>query len=302
MALASGSRHDIAYVAEVTPGTTPGTPAMKRLRYTGTTLNLTKDALTSEEMRADRQITDLRHGNKRVGGDISFELSYGAFDDWLESALQAPWATNVLKAGTTKKFFSVERRFADVSQYLRYLGVIVNTMSLIIRPNALVTGSFGVIGINMGPPSSTALGVPTDVATNPPYDSFSGALLEGGISIANITSIDINLDNGMDPAFVIGSPLAAEIFSGRSNLTGTISAFFENTTLLNKFLNETETSISLTLEGVGGDLNINIPRLKYSGGDLPVNSTGGITMNLPFQALRDNTAASNLVITRTPGP
>ena len=74
---ANGSRHSMALVAETEAGTTPATPDFTPIRQTGTTLALTKEALQSNELRADRQIADMRHGNKQVGGDISTELSYG---------------------------------------------------------------------------------------------------------------------------------------------------------------------------------------------------------------------------------
>ena len=74
---ANGSRHSMALVAETVAGTTPATPDFTPIRQTGTTLALTKEALQSNELRADRQIADMRHGNKQVGGDISTELSFG---------------------------------------------------------------------------------------------------------------------------------------------------------------------------------------------------------------------------------
>lgn len=146
MTQAQGARHSISYVAESTFGTTPASPTMLQLRNTGTTLMTQKESFQSEEIRNDRQIVDLRHGTRTAEGDINFELSYGAFDDWLEAALFGTWATNVLKVGVTPKSFTVERAFDDVSQYFPFTGVMVNTMSLSISPNAMVTGTFGVIG------------------------------------------------------------------------------------------------------------------------------------------------------------
>jgi hypothetical protein len=303
MVFAAGARHDISFVPEVTFGVTPTTPAMKFLRHTGTTLNLAKNAITSEEMYADGMIRDLRHGNRRVAGDINFELSYAALDDWLAAALGGTWATNVLKRGLLIPSFTVERRFNDVAQFLRYTGVAVNTWSLTVAPDALVSGSFGVVGKDLGPLVGTQLGAPTAVASHPPFDSFTGVITEGGATIASITQLAITVDNGLDPAFVIGSASTPQIIPGRRGVTGTVSAYFETAALLNKFIDETESSISVTLDGaVGGDLTISLPRIKYTGGDLPVTSVGGVTLSMPFTGLRDATSASNIVVTRIPAP
>lgn len=299
MAFATGSRHELSFIAETVFGTTPGTPAMSRLRNTGTTLNVNKETFQSGEIRADRQITDERHGTRRVAGDVTFELSYGAFDSFLESALFGTWATNILKAGVTQKSFTMERRFLDVAQYLKFTGCVVNTMSLDIQPSRMVTGSFGIIGKD-GTLSGTSLGVPTDVNTSAPFDAFTGAITEGGAAIASVTALSLSLDNQIEPTFVIGSAVTPQLVYGRSNLTGRVSAFFENATMFNKFINETESAIQVTLDGVAGDLVILVPRVKYTGGEIAMNGERGIMLNMPFQALLDGTTGTNLQLTRVP--
>lgn len=301
MAFASNSRHQVAYVAETTFGTTPNTPSMVLLRNTGVTINLAKENFRSNEIRPDRQIVDVRHGVRRVNGDINFELSYGAFDTILESALFGAWSSNVLKVGIAPKSFTIERGFLDITQYQAFTGCMANTLSLNINPN-MITGSVGFVGKAMVPGTSP-LDASIDAApTHPPFDGFSGAITEGGSPIASITSVQLNLNNGLDPAFVVGSDTTPQIFPGAADLTGTVTAFFENQTLFNKFVNETESSLSITLEGAsGGDVTILVPRIKYTGGDVPVTQmTGGVPLTMPFQALRATSEGTNLQITRTP--
>lgn len=93
MALASGANVGLAYVAEVTRGTTPASPTMKTLRATSRAVNLQKATLGSQEVRADRQKADLRHGFNQIAGSPGFELSVASYDDWLEAALSGTWTT-----------------------------------------------------------------------------------------------------------------------------------------------------------------------------------------------------------------
>ena len=148
MTIANGAQHSLHYVAETTYGTTPSTPSFSPLPHTGTTLAITKDAVESEKLRGDRQVEDFRHGNKTVGGDITAELEYGAFDDFLEAALCGTWAADVLKAGTTRRSFSIQRKFADLAtpEFHTYKGCEINTLSLSVSPNAMVGTTFGIIG------------------------------------------------------------------------------------------------------------------------------------------------------------
>ena len=100
----------------------------------------------------------------------------------------------------------------------------------------------------------------------------------------------------------MGSNTTPAIVPGRSNLTGTVSAYFENATLLTKFIAETESSIEFTLgNGTTKSYTFLIPRIKYSGGDNPASGEGPIVISMPFQALYDSSEATNLKITRIPG-
>lgn len=309
--MADGSRHSMRFVAEASYGVTPATPAFTPIRHTGTSLGLSKEALQSEEIRNDRQIADFRHGARQVAGDMSIELSFSSFDTILEALLGGTWAVDTpsagidqLKAGTTRRSFTVERYFGDIAAldkpFHRYTGVEFNTMQLQVNANAMVTGTFGVVGKDMV--TDTAIiagatyGTPT---TTSPLDSFTGTLEEDGTTIAVITEIQLNLDNGLDPRFVVGSKTTIRPSIGRSNISGTITAYFENSLLLDKFINETESSIKFALpDGLGNELRVELPRIKYTGGQPDVQGEGPITLSMPFQALLDSATSTNIIIER----
>lgn len=309
--MANGSRHSMRYVAEATYGTTPATPAFKPIRHTGTTLGLSKESLQSEELRDDRQIADFRHGAYQVGGDINIELSYGSFDGLLEAVLLGTWAVDGggtgidrLKAGVVRRSFTVERYFGDIlsadKPYHRFTGVEFNTMSLAINANAMITGSFGVLGQNMSTGTAIITGATyASPTTTSPLDSFTGTLSEAGTPIAVITEISLSLENSLEARFVVGSKQSIRPSIGRSNVTGQVTAYFENSALLDKFINETESSIEFELpDGAGNKYTFTLPRIKYTGGQPDVDGEGPITLSMPFQALLDATTGTNIIIDR----
>lgn len=301
MAFASGSRHEIRYVEEATFGTTPASPEMINLRNAGTSLVLSKESYQSNELRSDRQISDFRHGTKQSNGDINIELSYGDFDAFLESALYGTWTTDVLKAGTTRKSFTIERAFEDISVYEVFTGCQANTLNLSVTTGGMVTGSFGIVGTGISASGAPLDATPTTSQTASPFDGFTGVLKEGGSVIGSVESFDMTLDNGLSAKFVLGSDTAAEVTSGRSNLTGSISVYFEDLTMFNKFVNETESSLEITLgNGTSESYVILLPRIKYSGADNAVTNEDSVMMNMPFQALLDPTEGTNIKITRIP--
>lgn len=87
------NRATLGFVAEVTKGTTPTSPAINALRNTSNTLAFTPTRVTSNEIRADRQVTDQILTDLAAAGNVGIELSFAAFDDFIEAALQGTWAS-----------------------------------------------------------------------------------------------------------------------------------------------------------------------------------------------------------------
>lgn len=310
--MANGSRHALYYVEEVTYGTTPTNPALKPIRHKSTSLALTKESFQSEELRSDRQIADFRHGNYQIGGDIEVELSFGSFDDILEGVLCGDWVnetpasgTDRLKAGTTRHSYSILRHFGDLAAgnaYHLFKGVEFSKLSMSVAPNAIVGLTLSTIGQDQTLDTTAPSGSTYPAATTTsPMDSFTGTINEAGVAIAVVTELEITIENGQEARFVIGDAQTLRPTIGRSNVTGTVTAYFENTTLLEKFINETESSLDFTLVDLDGNQYLfNIPRIKYTGGQPDVGGEGPITLAMPFQALLDSTTSTNIIVERTP--
>ena len=76
---------------------------LQALRYTGAPgLAFTPNTIVSEEIRSDRQTSDLILVGGEAGGDTNFELSFGAFDLLIESALMSLYSTNKANLGSTE--------------------------------------------------------------------------------------------------------------------------------------------------------------------------------------------------------
>ena len=213
-------------------------------------------------------------------------------------------ASDVLKAGVVRRSFTVERFFGDIltvdKPYHRFTGVEFNNLSLSITANAMVTGTFGVLGQNMATDTVALSGATyLDPTTTSPLDSFTGTLNEAGTPIAVITEIQLNIENALEARFVVGSKQSIRPSIGRSNCSGTVTAYFENSALLDKFINETESNIVFELpDGAGNKYVITLPRIKYNGGQPDVDGEGPITLSMPFQALLDSATGTNIIIER----
>lgn len=93
--MSDANRMRLSYVEEVTFGVTPSAN-LTDVRHTGESLGLDTTTVDSAEIRSDRQIVDTARTSIQGAGDINFELSYAAYDDFLEAALlSAGWSSPV---------------------------------------------------------------------------------------------------------------------------------------------------------------------------------------------------------------
>ena len=306
MPFSQGSRAGLSYVAETVFGTTPVTPSLIQLPYTTHTLNLTKERVTGNDIQPDRMVRVDRHGNRSVAGDIVADLRKGDYDPLLESAFFNTFATNVLKVGTTPKFFSIEDAATDISQFRLFTGMAVSSLAVSIRPNQMVTGTFSMVGKDMTISGTSVDAVKTASSVNQPFDSYSGALsigTAGGAltAAAIVTGIDFTINNALAPTFVVGSSATPQLEYGMATVEGTITAYFEDATLINRFINETATGLQVVVDDPTGisDYTWLFPRVKINGADVPVDNPASRIITMPFVALFDTVEATNIKLTRS---
>lgn len=309
MTIGSGSNVEVSYIAEVTAGTTPATPAFQKLPISTESLILTRDTLESEALRADRQIADVINGNKQVGGDVSGEVRYGAFDDLLEAALGGTWATDApavgtdqLKAGILRKSFTFERKHADLNTYFRSRGVEMGGFTLDRAANAITTLGFNVVGLSQDSDTAPIAGSTyTEAVTTAPMDGFTGTFTINSDATACVTTANITLDNANEALFCIGSDSAIDQAQGKSRVTGNLSIYFESLDAYNLFNAGTYFDLEVVmLDGAGNQYKIILPKIKYTSADTSVSGPEPLTYSYDISAVYDETALSNIVIERTP--
>lgn len=216
--------------------------------------------------------------------------------------------------GTTYRSFTIERWLTDRNLYQQFRGVRFNQMTISVPASGLVTVTFSVIGRDGTSFSSTsAASAYTATPQTTPFAAVNGELYEGGAVLGLVTAAEITVNNNMAGPQVVGTNLTPDILFGRfADISGTITVLFTTPDMHNKFVMETESTLILRLQNKD-DLNsttqftnIILPRIKYSGGDVDDSPDTGITVTMPFVALKPlatNTAqgTSAMVIQRGNG-
>lgn len=207
-----------------------------------------------------------------------------------------------IRVGTTPKFFSIEDYAADIDQARLFTGMTVSTMGVSLAPNQMVTATFGMVGKDMT--ISTTQRTQTTASGSAPFDAYSGDMRIGNVGAgaisAIVTGIDFTINNSFAPTFVIGDNAAPELEYGRAEIEGTFTAYFDDQALINRFLNETESELSVSVNDPTG-LNPYVfyfPRIKINSADVPVDGPTSRIITLSFVALYDATQNTNLRIIR----
>jgi hypothetical protein len=312
MAFSQGSRTRLSFLPEVTFGTTPG-GNFTELPFTTHSLNLSKERVTGNDIQSDRMPRVDRHGNRTASGDIVVDLRNGNYDSLLESLMFNTWdaspvgAPDELKVGTTLKSLSVEDYLADIDQAKLFTGMVVSQASFSMQPNQMITSTFSMVGKDMA--VSTTEKTVTAATVNQPFDAYSGDFRIGNHDTAPlsvltaVTSVDFTINNNLNPTFVIGESTTPQLEFGRCEIEGTITAYIEDATLINRFLNETETAFDVSVNDPSGthEYKFFFPKVKINSADTPVENPQSRLVTLSFVALYDDAdggEASNLVIYR----
>ncbi len=205
--------------------------------------------------------------------------------------------------GTTQTSYFIEKVFTDLSnEFVRYLGMTIDTFSLDIAGESIVTGSFSFLGAKAE--SNTATGGDgsnTSVPTTEVFNTVDNVIdvFENAVSFV-ATSLSFSLGNNLRARSVLGTLGAESVGAGKIDVTGTIQAFFATKAEMDKYRNFTTTAITVVLQDDDGNTYIiDFPSVKYTDGEQVVSGENtDIIADLPFTAFRSATEGITIRIAK----
>ena len=199
--------------------------------------------------------------------------------------------TYVPTTGHTDLSYTIEHYFADISQSEYFTGCKVNDMNIALPPSGLATCDFAFMGKDITTGTSQYFTSPTAEGTSGGLAAVNGVLVAQGSAIALITGLSFSLKGNMTAEPVVGSNTYGGITEGRVIVDGQVTALFQDATLRDYFLNETEVGLSVALSASGAAaadfVGFSLPRVKFSGGK-PDDGEKSLILTLPFDALYNN--------------
>ena len=210
-----------------------------------------------------------------------------------------------IKNGTTERSFSIERSHADLSNTFElYTGMKVNSFSLNVAAGSISRISFGMVGQDEESKAATSGdGSVTAHVANAVMNGVDNvyAVREGHVSLGTIVrAFSMQVLNNHYGREAVGQLGPISMGSGTCTVTGTLTIYFENNSLIDDFRNWVTTNLTFIMQDSAGNAYcFAIPECKLTLGRA---STPGlnqdVTAELSFQAFRDATLNETIRITR----
>jgi hypothetical protein len=307
MTQAQGSKGYLAIQKESSYGVAPGAPDLVKIPFSSESLSRSMALETNDHISGIRSSRQPVRGNTDVAGNIGFNLGFyhGLLLFGALGAESYSSPTHTLKVGGPLPSFTIEKGFSDISQFFLYKGCKVSKLSLNIASSGFQKCTVDILGASETISGTSFDATQTDYG-DAPIDGFGiASITEGGSGITGVTELSLNIDNNLDgDTFTIaGGGTRGSINEGLVTVSGTIKGFFENLTMLNKAINQTESSLGITYTrgtgaGTSGNeqLVISIPELVYSVKSPPITGPKGIYYELDWQGFWGNDAGNSACI------
>lgn len=205
-----------------------------------------------------------------------------------------------LRNGVTLKSFLLEKAFTDVSEFFTFTGMRVGTANVSIAPGAILTGSFGFSGENATVQGTSIIAGLTSpesipVAANNVFnavDNVGNVLIDGAVDPdVCFTEISFDVENNLRFQPCIGQLESSGIGVGRTQISGTLSAYFVNRTFFEKYLNFNTVAVSFTVTDQDGNTYLfDFPSVKFTSGEVVAGGNDeDVLVTIEFTAKRDPT-------------
>jgi hypothetical protein len=184
-----------------------------------------------------------------------------------------------LSIGTTKKSFSMEKQFTDLTtKGINYTGMIASSMELNVAYGEIVTGSFGFSGNGYVTADSASELITNSRTVDAPATSqsmngsvdmpflASSAIGTLAVSDFDIQNISISLDNNVNPQNAIGTIAPKDYSAGTAAISIGMSAYLKNSvwSILDKKLSQDSFALGFGVKNSGGFYGFYLPAIQVS--------------------------------------
>lgn len=301
MAYQAGWKTTVTADIETTFGSSPGTKAGKILPYISCNVAGKQSLEDNPVIMGTRNQVPPTRSRVDVSGQIVVPLDESGIGFWLARIFGAPTTTGTTDKThvfapnlTAIKSFCLEKSFADASAYELFNGLKVGKFSTTWGTAGFAQASIDLIGAKQSI-GGTVYDASATKLFGPQFVGSECTIEEGGSAAADITEATFDVDCGLDGDMYGPSGTRVEILDGQYGISGSLTAFFKDTSLINKALNGTESSLKLVWTKGTHKLEVFMPEVTYDRTSPDVSGPKGIKVQLNYRAYFNDDAGGNSV-------
>lgn len=190
--------------------------------------------------------------------------------------------------GHTQEYWTVEDWYADVVQSELFTDVVPSSADIGLPSTGNSTFAMSFVGLNKTPGVAQVLTTPTAATTTSVQTAVNGAVIVGGTIVGNLTGATLKIDGkASNMGSVIGSNVSPDIQRGRINVTGSVTAFYQDGVMSALFNNASLTSLVIVAACDTTDTSefcsYVLSAIRFEG-DAPDDGEKGIVRTYPFTA------------------
>lgn len=196
----------------------------------------------------------------------------------------------------TRDYYTIEHNFADVKQSEQFTDCVVTQLDVTLPGSGMTTCSYTMMGLDMQTTDYSSAGTayfpsPAPASNTAILASSNGLLYVNGNPVALITSLNFSVKgNHTSINGVVGSNVDPDLFPGTLGVTGQVTVLFQDATMRDYFVNETEVAIYAVFtanNSAGSDFKAyGFPRVKMSSADKD-DGNKSIVQTMAFTALEN---------------
>lgn len=209
-------------------------------------------------------------------------------------------------SGHVSRKFLIEAYHSDIDVSRVFTECRVGGMNFGLPATGMATIEIPMMGRDMETYSDSNapfFASPTAETSTGIFAAVNGLIMLAGTAVGVVTGVTLNIDLAPSSDAVVGQNFVPEIFLGRVNATGQLTAMFQDATVINYFKNETEVSVLLLLTTTSAAdspaASIHLPRVKFGDASVGLTGEGAQIITMPMQALLSTATEASTGIVKT---
>ena len=289
---AMGVYSGVRFIPEASLGVTPSSGTVRSLPFNSCTVSAEQNRTAPGTMTGTRNPVEPIMGNINVSGGLTVPLDTNAFGWILALAFGNPTTTSVtggkyqhvFKPGVEQPSFSLEKAFSNGEYYVES-GCKISSLGFSFGGDGELTCDVQILGCNEtiddDPISDNVTAITLDRLNN-----FQAALKIDNADVAVATELTLDIGFGLDEeGYAIGgNGFRSRINEGLLELTGSMTAFYDDDTYVQKAMNSTITALQVKLTKSGNSLQIDLPEVLFPRKSPTIEGSAGIMQNLDYGA------------------